>query len=92
MNPKIFQFPKRIFNEGEVLNIYKKQFPEIIKEYEKIVKITYFNPKKYKEIVLAKSKEFDKNFDLLLKEYQFMKKDLESLIDFDIKMHKNYAS
>ena len=91
MNPKIFQFPKRIFNEGEVLNIYKKQFPEIIKEYEKIVKITYFNPKKYKEIVLAKSKEFDKNFNLLLKEYQFMKKDLESLIDFDIKMHKNYA-
>jgi hypothetical protein len=91
MSPKIFQFPKRIFNEDEVLNIYKKQFPEIIKEYEKVVKSTYFNPKEYKEIVLVKSKEFDRNFNCLLREYEFMKKDLESLIDFDIKMHKNYA-
>jgi hypothetical protein len=91
MNPKIFQFPKRIFNEDEVLNIYKKQFPEIVKEYENVVKSTYFNPEKYKEIVFVKSKEFDRNFNHLLKEYQFIKKDLENLIEFDIKMHKNYA-
>lgn len=91
MDSKIFQFPKEIFNEGIVLNIYKKQFPEIVKEYKRIVKYTYLNPSKYKEKVLKKSKEFDKNFEALLKKYKFIKKDLESLIKFDIEMHKNYA-
>jgi len=91
MDSKIFQYPKEIFNEGVVLNIYKKQFPEILKEYKRIVKYTYLNPSKYKEKVLKKSKEFDKNFEALFQKYKFIKKDLENLIKFDIEMHKNYA-
>ena len=91
MDSKIFQYPKEIFNEGIVLNIYRKQFPEIVKEYERIVRNTYLNPSKYKEEVLKKSKEFDKNFGVLFRKYKLIKKDLESLIKFDIEMHRNYA-
>ncbi len=88
---QILKYPKEIFNEGIVLNIYKKEFPGIVREYERVVKYTYLNPLRYKEVVLKKSKIFDKNFNALLKKYSALKKDLETLIKFDIEMHKNYA-
>ncbi len=91
MEAKIFNYPKEIFNEGEVLTVYKEKFPEIVAEYEKIVKGTYLKPAKYKEIVLKKSEEFDKGFSKMFIKYRYIKKDLESLIEFDIEMHRNYA-
>ena len=49
---QILKYPKEIFNEGIVLDIYKREFPGIVREYEKVVKYTYLNPLKYKEVCL----------------------------------------
>lgn len=87
----LFKYPKEIYNEGEVLTIYRKQFPDLVNEYESVAKKTYCNPNEYKKIVKDKSKRFDSLLDDLIKRYKTIPHSLENLIEIDKALHKNYA-
>ncbi len=88
---KIFKYPKVIYNEQELLDVYKKKFPKIIKEYEIFVKKTYCNPVAYKKIIKEKSKKFDIQFTKIVKGSKNSKDDFYSLLKTSINLHKNYA-
>jgi hypothetical protein len=88
---KILQYPRTIYNENEILNIYKKYFPLIINEYQSIVRKTYCNPREYKKIVQKKAKIFDTVLDKTIKQFQSCPKNLENLVRIGVLHHKNYA-
>jgi len=91
-NLSVFKYPRKIYNEGEVLGVYKKEFPDIVREYEEAVKKTYCNPCEFRKLVDKKAKKFDQIFDELVREFQDSSHTLENLINTDIALHKNYAS
>jgi len=92
MAPKnLFTYPKIIYNEQELLGIYKAKFPKIVREYEILVNKTYCNPAAYRKIIKEKSKSFDSQFRKIIKEYENSDKNFSNLIKISIALHKNYA-
>ena len=86
-----FSYPKQLYNEGDVLDIYKKKFPFIVKEYKSITKKTYYRPLVYRQIVQKKANLFDKLLKSQIKKYHQMKRTLTNLLSLDVEVHHNYA-
>ncbi len=87
----VFKYPRKIYNEGEVLGVYKKVFPGIVQEYEEVIGKTYCNPNEYRKLVDKKAKEFDILLDGVIKSFQTSPHTLENLIQIDKALHRNYA-
>lgn len=86
-----FSYPKKLYNEGELLDIYKSKFPRVVAEYEKVARKTYCNPKAFREETLKRVVFFDRDLDKLIKRYSSQEKNLKDLIKIGISMHQNYA-
>ncbi|MFH1188208.1 MAG: hypothetical protein V1688_05150 [bacterium] len=92
MVPKnLFTYPKTIYNEQELLDVYRIKFPQIVRQYEILVKKTYCNPATYKKIVKEKSKKFDSQFRNIIAEYRNSSGSFSDLIKISFTLHKNYA-
>lgn len=91
MKPNFFQYPKKMYNEWEVLEIYKEKFPEIVEEYESIARNTYCNPSEYKQLVEKKAEKFDENMKTLTREFESKELNLTNLLKISFDLHYNYA-
>ena len=87
----LFTYPKAIYNEQELLGVYKREFPQIVRQYEILAKRTYCNPTVYKKIVKEKSKKFDANLEKIMREYKNSRGNFSDLIKISSALHKNYA-
>jgi hypothetical protein len=91
MNDKLFQYPRRIENEWEVLDVYRKKFPGIVKEYERIVRKTYCNPVEYRKTVDKKVKVFDRLLSSHAKKFRQIEPTFSNLLKLAVEVHRNYA-
>ncbi|MDP2638636.1 MAG: hypothetical protein Q8P06_00475 [Candidatus Azambacteria bacterium] len=87
----LFTYPKAIYNEQELLGVYRIKFPQIVRQYEVLAKKTYCNPAIYKKIVKEKSKKFDTQLRKIIREYEGSRGNFSDLIKISIALHKNYA-
>jgi two-component sensor histidine kinase len=91
IKPEIYEYPSEIYNEWEVLEIYRIQFPEIVQEYESVVRKTFLNPKGYSKIVQEKSEIFDSELKKIIETYNEKKLSFEELIELSKQLHYTYA-